>query len=586
MIDPYLKTSMPVYDSIDRQNHRDECCKNEQFKLYTDRNHLPPFQIFIPNYEVDIPLAKVSRVWDIHAFNADTDEIATGGGFGYNNQLWGRLNYYNDGINTWVIYDGIALVLASPVGRYYLRFRFRFCDREDMYFWTEVFTVCDCELIPGVYSDELLVDGIFAFWNGNPTFWAIAETPPNNEITEVHRNAGHGAAPNIGNIIEGWNDTISNYNVFTSVGTQITDCQKTAAAGADVAINGIAGGPETFGFAVCEGEVINIQCNVNHVSGTLPYIFLNEGETVAGTLPGLSCSNAVRLNAGANNINLIATRSIPSGDDPLGVYVTILSLDTELVRFNTTGAVLVTGFGSCNWYSNAGAAVYIRQDVMKLYHLYEFNGDITNVITNLIKTIWGDGGTQVNLALGANTIVQIADGADGNLYISRTTACDVTGDNFSLKEVETWTMCNHLSLTWWSECDFDGIIYQFGYRNRLILEATLASPRAEIEKLSKKRNNQLFYEWISHKEFYGIKLLLSKYAFYALSRLPLYADNEFGHVILTLPNGDWAEIYEMTIDATWQTNNCYAEFSLDFIQGELIITNCCVDYDVSEQILE
>lgn len=416
MIDNYLKTSMPVYDSIDRQNHRDECCKNEQFKLYTDPNHLPPFQIYIPDF---IATAPVFVSWR----HAEDDTFFAGPTVPF--------SVYSDGTNSWVIYEGIAVGAAIPEGQYYIQIR---VDPGAILFWTEVFTVCDCDLIPGIYGDELLVNGDFTNWaGGNPTGWIVAEAPPDPEITEVAPGVGHGGGGN----------------------------------------------------------------------------------------------------------------------------------------------------GACNWFTT-GNAVFIRQDVMTQYRLYEFNGDITNVVLGQILATFGTGGGPNMLAVGANTVIDSA--SDVDFRVVRDGACDVTGDNFSLKEVEIWTMCNHLSLTWWSECDFDGIIYQFGYRNRLILEAVLISPRAEIEKQSKKRIDTLFYEWISHKEFYGIKIVLSKYAFYALSRLPLYADNEFGHVILTLPNGDTAEIYEMTIDATWQTDNCYAEFSLDFIQGELVITNCCVDLDVSEQI--
>lgn len=293
MIDAYLKTSMPVYDSRERQNHRNRCCTNEDFKLYTDRNHVLPFQLFMPDIDpVGLPLN--IQVWD----DTDTQLLAPDATVLAIANL--TIDVYGDGINSWAVSEGEALgALLMNTGKYYLIIHDPF---NDIKYYTELFTVCD----------------------GDPIF------------------------------------------------------------------------------------------------------------PIAG-----------------------------------------------------------------------------RSDI--------------------------------------------------------------------------FTFGNMLSLVWWNECDFDEIIYQYGYTNRLILDTFLENPRAEITKNGPNpRLCETFYENIQHKDYYNFKIRLSKFAYYSLSRLPLYADIELGHVIIALPNNDWAEITDIAIDGEWDNDNCFNTFTLEFIQDCLVITNCCDNMDLSE----
>lgn len=864
MIDAYLKTSMPIYDSLDRQNHRDECCKNEQFKLYTDRNHLPPFQLYIP----DDVINDASIQW------YDKDD----------NLIWPSpaqldLDFYSDGTNTWITYDGSGFADTVPVGQYYLIIR--------------------------PLGEELFVNGKFSTWaGGNPTGWTTTETPPNNEITEVDPSVGHGGGGNgacnwfsdntqavhiaqdvmtLNHLYE-FNGNVTNtvlniiqtrfglggtvFNMADGANTFLNLCD--GADGRLIVTRGVATDvtADNFSlkevdtsktyyselFTVCDCEPILADCDREILTvydtdekgspdeiikphgafGPMVYYYNNKSygcwqqrggvgysvESMVYAIYHESCFISESYGVGPGTLNATDDHAVPViivaddkhivvaherltgvGDPDHNGYMQIKRSDNEEdetswvnaiahnagyfdekgdqglnrlsypsldklangklflfcrhssigeldrvsvhrsndhgVSWNDLGGNIDGGCdvvdlsptatgsdliykGLCkhpydnslhlvvywkdapnnnypdlyylkslddgvNWQSVDGAhsqditaggnnpimkatldnpanhyrvknvtnpqrivprdhfisdsgIPYISADkgTAGAYNsfIYYWDGaawsenDIGFPVSveptflifqrgNEVEIIYPDalnGSFKRNVYRSPNlttldtwTLIKeiyedITDSTVKNRITSTfnytVTDCEVfasmTNRNVGAYSdfylffdcADAFTMCNHLSLTWWHECDFDGIIYQFGYRNRLILDAVLESPRVEIEKSTKKRIGTLFSEWISHKEFYGIKLMLSKYAFYALSRLPLYADNEYGHVILTLPNGDWAEIYEMTIDATWQTDNCYAEFMLDFIQDELVITNCCEDYDVSEQVSE
>lgn len=144
-------------------------------------------------------------------------------------------------------------------------------------------------------------------------------------------------------LIEGWHTGTDVYDVFTVTGTRITDCQETTGNNG-AALSGSAAGGEGDGFGVFKDEVINIVCTVTHNGGTLPWIFLSNGHAgpwlVAG---GKEISNNVRLSAGANDINLTATKTVLAASYPAGVYVCIYNPNPELVDFSTTGDVTVTG---------------------------------------------------------------------------------------------------------------------------------------------------------------------------------------------------------------------------------------------------
>ena len=58
MIQDYLKTGMVVYDDMDKQHFRGECCKNT-FYHYTDNGHFPSFQ-FVTEMPLDLKAVEIT----------------------------------------------------------------------------------------------------------------------------------------------------------------------------------------------------------------------------------------------------------------------------------------------------------------------------------------------------------------------------------------------------------------------------------------------------------------------------------------------------------------------------------------------
>jgi len=163
------------------------------------------------------------------------------------------------------------------------------------------------------------------------------------QVESILFKAGTGLNLDGVELIEGWNTGTDVYDVFTVTGTRITDCQETT-GNAGAALSGSAAGGEGDGFGVFKDEVINVVCTVTHNGGDLPWIFLSNSHAgpwlVAG---GKEISNNVRLSAGANDIDLTATKTVLAASYPNGVYVCIYNPNPELVDFSTTGDIAVTG---------------------------------------------------------------------------------------------------------------------------------------------------------------------------------------------------------------------------------------------------
>ena len=185
-------------------------------------------------------------------------------------------------------------------------------------------------------------------------------------------------------------------------------------------------------------------------------------------------------------------------------------------------------------------------------------------------------------------LMTITDGTGSDvLYSQEIRVCGFTADideSVSFTDCEEYNPTDFLRLEWWSDCDFDNIVYQYGYRNRLWLDAILDTPRPEITKDTNDNDNNFTANYMSLKNFYQLKILVPEFMYDALIRLPLYgSEGANGHVSLTTPNGDCGELHEINITAEWQENSCLCYMTIEFLDEEYPVKmgNCCDDYDLS-----
>ena len=151
-----------------------------------------------------------------------------------------------------------------------------------------------------------------------------------------------------------------------------------------------------------------------------------------------------------------------------------------------------------------------------------------------------------------------------------------------------------LMLEWWADCDFDDIVYQEGFRNRLYFDAQLEHPIEEITKDTLETLGIMKPNSIVVKKKYQFKVLIPEWVWNALIRLPIYGSNlrDF-YATLTVPGyftggtqrvtPYCAEMSETDILGEWQEANCVNKFTIQFMDEEypVVGTNCCDDYSIT-----
>ncbi len=405
MIEDYLKTSLPMYVTLEEQHYRSDCCKNRLFYLRTDTLRLPPFQIMTTNG---------GSIGGITLYDTDGNVVANAGITDLANN---HLHEQTDCETYWYIYNGIVdLSDPLPLGDYYIVVNI-IGDLGSELWYSEVFTVCDCHVVPVGDDIEKLLNGNFFNWTGDdPDDWIVSAEDANNFVTEDP--AGGCRLVSNGNLIAISQDilTIGKYYAAT--------------------------------------------IEINEITGTL----------------------AIQA---------------PAVD----------------VDFTTTG----------------------------------------------IKTI-----------------VFLADQI--GFTIKRGGVCDAEFDNVSVQEFRTFEFCDDITVTWWNECDFEDIIYQLGYRNRLYFDEVLAAPREEITKDQDERLGENFELSIILKKFYQLRDHVPEYIYNMMIRWPLY-DN----VYITLPSGESAKMEDINITSEWQDKNCYNHITVEFTQGPLVKGQCCENFNIMDE---
>ena len=241
--------------------------------------------------------------------------------------------------------------------------------------------------------------------------------------------------------------------------------------------------------------------------------------------------------------------------------------------------------GSAHFDSDNTNVLVISQSVLTDDEYYVFNVEVTDVTSGSVRVECGQNGNSYLLdSVGSHNFVLKNNVTDDKVMLFRNGVTDVTISSISVQKFETYIFCDKLTLEWWGECDFDNIIYQYGYRNRLYLDAILDTPRPEITKNTSERDNQVFIDSTAIKKFYQMKVLIPEFLFDALIRLPAYdAAHSYASAVVTLSDGRRGVLNETNITAEWQENNCLCYMTIEFIDDEypVIKGNCCDDEDLS-----
>ena len=255
-----------------------------------------------------------------------------------------------------------------------------------------------------------------------------------------------------------------------------------------------------------------------------------------------------------------------------------------VVANNATNYVADAG-GECQMISDNTQAIEINQTILTIGKWYVFTVDVTAVVAGgFYLRIEPVGLIAAFTAVGTYNVVFQA--TDTILKLVRTAACNITFTNIGVEEFIGFEFCDMITLNWWSRCDWDDIIYQTGYRNSLVLDTGLDTPKEEItgnapsERLGDKKFSDIVI-----KKHYRLIERIPEYLWNALIRLPAYGSNmpDF-HAWIVLPDGSAGEMKEVDVMGEWDTGNCMNTFTVEFIDDEYPVaaTNCCDDEDVSE----
>ena len=272
-----------------------------------------------------------------------------------------------------------------------------------------------------------------------------------------------------------------------------------------------------------------------------------------------------------------------TADDPDG-WTTVeagASVVTEVGSGeDRTGA----GLDSCCLYEAGGNTASIEQDILTVGDIYvvEVYKSFRNGANNM-RIEMGTGGTQTEFADWfvtplLDTYILQCDGTDGIFKITTIGNTEATMDYVSVKNFKSFEFCSDIVVEWWNDCDFEDIIYQTGYHNRLYFDEKLASPREEITKDQDERLGENFEKSIILKKFYQLRDHVPEYIYNMMIRWPLY-DN----VYITLPSGESAKMEDINITSEWQDKNCYNHITVEFTQGPLVKGQCCENFDIMDE---
>lgn len=250
---------------------------------------------------------------------------------------------------------------------------------------------------------------------------------------------------------------------------------------------------------------------------------------------------------------------------------------------------VVDAGGGCQIISDNLNTIHISQTPLTVGEWYVFTCDIT-AIPNPGFSLQNNGAiVQTFLTGGLWNIVFQAAATD--IELRRSGVCDVTFTNVRVEKLVGFKFCDMMTLNWWADCDWDSIIYQYGYRNSLVLgdaqeKISLDTPSEDIVVNPTERLGEMFVKDVVIKKRYMFKIRIPEYLWNALIRLAAYGSEMPNfHCWITLPDGSVCPMSEVNVLGEWDTGNCMNTFIVEFVDNDeypVVATNCCKDEDVSE----
>ncbi len=261
----------------------------------------------------------------------------------------------------------------------------------------------------------------------------------------------------------------------------------------------------------------------------------------------------------------------------------------DLVSEDVDNYVVNAG-GECQMISDGTQAVRIEQSILIIGEWYVFTINITAVVAGGIQI--QEGGVNIgslNTTGVHNIVFEVTSGTQ--LRIFRNGVTDITFTNVRVEEFVGFEFCDMMTLNWWSDCDWDSIIYQDGFRNSLVLGDSqgviaLDIPKEDIVINPDERLGEMFVHDVIIKKRYKFNIRIPEYLWNALIRLAAYGSEMPNfHAWITLPDGSACPMSEVAILGEWDTGNCMNTFTIEFVDNDeypVVATNCCDDEDISE----
>ena len=258
--------------------------------------------------------------------------------------------------------------------------------------------------------------------------------------------------------------------------------------------------------------------------------------------------------------------------------------------------------GDCQMISDNTQILYIYQPILTIGEWYVWSINVTVVTAGSIR-IEQIGGAVLETINTTGRHTGVFQATHISIGIVRGGVCDVTFGTVRVEEFVGYAFCDMITLNWWSDCDWDNIIYQYGYRNSLVLNADLDSPKEDIvQNAADERLGEKFFSDIVIKKIYRISERIPEYIWNALIRLVAYGSEmpnfhcwitfpQYDYDILTLAEtltittADTAPMSEVAVLGEWDNDNCMNTFTIEFVDNDeypVVAGNCCKDEDVSE----
>lgn len=258
-------------------------------------------------------------------------------------------------------------------------------------------------------------------------------------------------------------------------------------------------------------------------------------------------------------------------------------LGWTLVGNDATNYVADAG-GECQMISDNTQALEIRQNILTVGKWYVWTINITDDTDPGVALRNGAIILETYNTVGSKNIVFQA--TDTLIGIRRSGVMDMTFTDVRIEEFVGFKFCDMITLNWWSDCDWDSIIYQYGFRNSLVLDSNLQTPAEDIVINPDERLGEMFVRDVVIKKRYKFNIRIPEYLWNALIRLAAYGSEMPNfHCWITLPDGSFCKMSEVAVLGDWDVGNCMNTLTIEFVDNDeypVVAGNCCKDKDISE----